>query len=331
MMSFLSSPSHRRAHTRLPRRAALLAVVVALFALSACTPASSDVIAEHGAEVSTERTHVIDHELGETEITGTPTRVVALEFSFVQALDSLDVVPVGIADDDDPARIEQLLGKEIDYASVGTRLEPNLELVSSLQPDLIVADLTRHAAIYEQLQQIAPTIVLNSWEGSYEDIKASVVTIADALGDPESGEQAVAEHEARMAQYADQIPADEDRRFLLAVATPDAMSLHTSSAFTGSVFEALGVTAAIDSDEPVESGVGIERVIDVDPDILFVAVDGPGTVLEQWSTSSVWSSMSAVRNDAVYQVNRNQYARFRGLQTAEVIAANIVENVTGDH
>jgi iron complex transport system substrate-binding protein len=41
--------------------------------------------------------------------------------------------------------------------------------------------------------------------------------------------------------------------------------------------------------------------------------------------------MSAVRNDAVYQVNRNQYARFRGLQTAEVIAANIVENVTGDH
>ncbi|MFD5215482.1 ABC transporter substrate-binding protein [Microbacterium sp. NPDC058345] len=329
-MSFLPPPSRGRGFA-LAGRAVLVAFAMALFGLSGCAAAPSGATADGSIRSAQSGGRVIDHELGETEVPETPVRVVALEFSFVQALDSLDVVPVGIADDDDPARIAQLLGKEIDYASVGTRLEPNLELVSSLRPDLIIADVTRHAAIYDQLRQIAPTIVLNSWEGSYADIKASVVTIADALGDQAAGEQAVAEHEARMAEYAARIPADEDRRFLLAVATPDAMSLHTSSAFTGSVFEALGVTAAMESDQPVESGVGIERLIDVDPDVLFVAVDAPGTVLEQWSKSSVWASMSAARDDAVYEVNRNQYARFRGLQTAELIAEDIVENIAGDH
>lgn len=305
----------------------LLTTTLAALALAACsgvtTQASTPTSGAH------DDTRVITHELGDTEITGKPKHVVALEFSFVQALDSLGLEPVGIADDDDPSRIEQMLNKKTDYASVGTRLEPNLELVSSLHPDLIIADLSRHSAIYEQLQQIAPTIVLNSWEGSYQDIKDSVVTIADALGDRSKGEQVVAEHESRMAELAAQIPAGEDRRFLLAVATPDAMSLHTSSAFTGSVFAALGLTPAIESDQPIESGVGIERVLSVDPDVLFVAVDGPGTVLDQWSTNSAWASMAAVQDKAVYEVNRNQYARFRGLQTAEIIATDIVKNVTG--
>jgi len=321
----LLTPAHPR------RLAALVAATATALLLTACaatSPGNADADPEATTPVSTTRT--ITHELGETEIDGDPERVVALEFSFVQALDALGVEPVGIADDDEADRIEQLLGKPIEYDSVGTRLEPNLELVSSLDPDLIIADLTRHTAIVEQLEQIAPTIVLNSWEGSYQDIKDSVVTIADALGDRSEGEDVVSEHEARVAELAAQIPEGEDRRFLLAVATPDAMTLHTSSAFTGSVFETLGLTPAITADEALESGVGIERLLDVDPDVLFVATDGPGTVFETWQTNSAWASMAAAADGAIFEVDRNQWARFRGLQTAELIAEEIVQNVVGE-
>ncbi len=89
-----------------------------------------------------------------------------------------------------------------------------------------------------------PTIVLNSWEGTYEVIKESVVTIAEALGDKAKGEAAVAAHEATIAELAAKIPAGETRTFLLAVANPDSLALHTSASFTGSVFQALGLTPA---------------------------------------------------------------------------------------
>ncbi len=290
--------------------------------LSACAAA-----AVPGLALAADDRRTITHELGTTEIAGKPQRVVALEFSFVQALDAIGVVPVGITDDNQPKRIEQLLGKKIDYSSVGTRLEPNLELVAALAPDLIIADEIRHSAIYQQLSAIAPTIVLNSWEGSYDVIKASVVTIADALGEKEKGEQALAAHAAVIAGLVAKIPAGEKRRFLLAVANPDSMSLHTSASFTGSVFRAMGLTPAIDSADAVESGAGLERLIAVDPDVLLVATDAGGTVFDQWKSNTAFSNISAVKAGTIYEVDRNQFSRFRGLATAEMIAREILAKV----
>lgn len=271
----------------------------------------------------------IPHQLGITEIAGTPARVVALEFSFVQAFDSLGVVPVGISDDNQPARIEQLLGRKIDYSSVGTRLEPNLELISALAPELIVADEIRHSAIYAQLSAIAPTIVLNSWEGTYSTIKNSVVTIADAIGAKAQGIKAVAEHEATIAALAAKIPNGEPRRFLLAVAIPDSVSLHSSSSFSGSLFNAMGLKPAIESTTAIEIGVGLERLIAVNPDVLLVAADSGGSVLEKWKGNSAFESISAVKSNQVLSVDRNQFARFRGLKTAELMAEEILTQVYG--
>jgi len=269
----------------------------------------------------------ITHLRGKTEISGRPARVVAMEFSFVQALDALGVTPVGITDDNQPKRIEQLVGRKIDYSSVGTRLEPNLELVSTLTPDLIIADDLRHSAIYSQLSQLAPTIVLNSWEGDYQTIKDSVVTIADALGEKANGEKVIAEHEARIKTLIAKIPAGEKRRFLLAVANPDSMALHSSSSFTGSVFKAMGLTPAINSTDAVESGAGLERLVAVNPDVFLVATDSPGTIFEQWKGNAAWQNISAVRNGMVFEVDRNQFSRFRGLKTAELMVKEILAKV----
>jgi iron complex transport system substrate-binding protein len=269
----------------------------------------------------------ISHVLGTTEITGKPSRVVALEFSFVQALDSLGLAPVGISDDNQPKRIEQLLQKTIKYGSVGTRLEPNLELVSALAPDLIIADELRHSAIYQQLGAIAPTIVLNSWEGSYPVVKQSVAVIADALGDKARGEKIVADHEALMAGMVAKIPAGEKRRFLLAVANPDSMSLHTSASFTGSVFKALGLVPAIESSDAIESGASMERLIAVAPDVFLVAADAGATAFDQWRTNSAFADIPAVKSGMVVEVDRNQFSRFRGLGVAERIGSEILAKV----
>ncbi|MCM2457326.1 ABC transporter substrate-binding protein [Rhizobium sp. CG4] len=292
-----------------------------------CAAFAATLFAFTTTPVLAQETRTITHKLGETEIAGTPARIVVLEFSFVQALDSLGVTPVGITDDNQPDRIEQNLGKKIEYSSVGTRLEPNLELISALQPDLIIADERRHGAIYEQLSAIAPTIVLNSWDGSYKDIKDAVITIADAIGDKAKGEKVVANHEAKMAAIAAKIPAGNDRKFMLAVATADNWSLHTSDSFSGSIFAAIGVEAAIKADKPVESGVGLERLVAVNPDVLLVATDPGGTIFDRVQDNSAWKAIAAAKNNLVFEVNRNQYARFRDLRTAELIANDVLNKV----
>lgn len=95
-----------------------------------------------GEDSSEQETRVVEHEMGEAKISGQPEKVVALEFSFVDNLASLGVSPVGIADDNDEERIIEPIREKIeDYTSVGTRKQPSLEVISSLEPDLIIGDM----------------------------------------------------------------------------------------------------------------------------------------------------------------------------------------------
>lgn len=61
-------------------------------------------------------------------------------------------------------------------------MEPSLEELSMMDLDLIIADVSRHSEIYEDLNKIAPTIVLKSIDSSYEEYKENFKTIAKAVG-----------------------------------------------------------------------------------------------------------------------------------------------------
>ncbi len=50
-------------------------------------------LAVGGTAALAQDARTVTHELGTTEITGTPSKIVAMEFSFVQALDALGVSP----------------------------------------------------------------------------------------------------------------------------------------------------------------------------------------------------------------------------------------------
>ncbi|MFT3944002.1 MAG: Fe(3+) dicitrate ABC transporter substrate-binding protein [Ancrocorticia sp.] len=311
------------------------ALAVAALVLTACgsaetpatetptTPAASAAAETDAAETTTRS---ITHDSGTTEISGEPKNVVALEFSFVDSLLLLGTDPVGIADDEDASRIAQLAGSDLEYTSVGTRAEPNQEVIASLKPDLIIADTDRHSEVYAALSEIAPTIVLNSREGSYQDMKDNTVIIADALGKKDDGVAAVAAHEKAMEEIASKLPADEARTVQLATARADLLRIHTSSSFVGSVMEAVGAKVAVKSDEAYEDA-SLERIAEVNPDVLFIASDVDTPITDTWKDNPVWTGMKAVSTDQVHEADRNLFTRFRGLKTAETIGQQIVDTL----
>lgn len=78
-----------------------------------------------------------------------PQRSVVLEFSFTDILASADVNSVSVADDKDTVRIlQEVRGVIVDWKSVGTRSQPSLEVISSLNPDLMIADIGRNNRIH---------------------------------------------------------------------------------------------------------------------------------------------------------------------------------------
>lgn len=88
----------------------------------------------------------VQDEHGTFTLEKTPQRIVVLELSFADALAAVDVIPIGIADDNDAKRILPEVRAHLKpWQSVGTRAQPSLEAIAALKPDLIIADSSRHA------------------------------------------------------------------------------------------------------------------------------------------------------------------------------------------
>ncbi|WP_439651423.1 ABC transporter substrate-binding protein [Photobacterium atrarenae] len=98
------------------------------------------------------------HELGTAELSAPPKKVVSLDWVLTETLLTLDVAPQAIADVSGYQEWVSLPVLPEGVVDVGSRREPNLELLAQLKPDVIL--MSKHLApAYEKLSAIAPTLV----------------------------------------------------------------------------------------------------------------------------------------------------------------------------
>ena len=275
----------------------------------------------------------ITHELGVTTVPDNPTRIVVLEFSYVDALASLGVFPVGIADDNKPENViaayTDVIGTE--WKSVGTRKTPSLEVIASLQPDLIIADKTRHEAVYAVLSEIAPTIVLDSLGGDYHDALEQRVVIVAALGHEDEAIARVAAHKATMDDYVAQISeASEGVTAQFGVTNSNGLWLHSPLSYNGSLLEVFGFSSSM---TPSEGGIyetnyvatTLEQLSVVDPDILILGKYADPAFTDGLAGEALYDGLKSVSAGNIYEVTAHNRSRLRGLLAAELTAQDILD------
>jgi iron complex transport system substrate-binding protein len=265
----------------------------------------------------------VEDEMGIFKIDGEPQRIVVLEYSFVDALAALDISPVGIADDGQAdSVIAQVRERISPWVSVGSRSTPSLEIISSLKPDMIIADFERHQAIYDDLKKIAPTLILKSKGESYEDNLISVAKIGKALNQEEKTLARLKEHNKRMDTFAENI--NSDHTFLFGVASSRGFTMHSPKAYAGSVMSRLGLKSAIaqEQDKAYISAT-LERLLKANPDYLLVGKYGEKTVVDNFEKSPLWPLISAVKNKTYTQTNPFLWSKNRGVIAAEIMAAEL--------
>jgi iron complex transport system substrate-binding protein len=191
----------------------------------------------------------IVHQMGETELCGQPQNIVALGPYTLEILLSLGQQPAGFADHillhqgdyDTPSEQIPYLGDRITTqpVNVGLAYTPSFESLLRVQPDLILATETNNSAQYPQLQSIAPTLVLKTF-----DAKANLRTVAQALGKADQGEQLIAATEQALATAKQTFaPIVAAHPQVLVLSSSDAQEFHLASSLNsncGAVLEKLG-------------------------------------------------------------------------------------------
>ncbi|RBO84670.1 Fe(3+) dicitrate ABC transporter substrate-binding protein [Marinomonas aquiplantarum] len=254
-----------------------------------------------------------------------PKRIVVLEFSFADALAAVGVSPVGIADDKEANRVLKEVREVIgSWTSVGTRSQPSMEVIASLKPDLIIADISRHEAVYADLQKIAPTLILPSRRETYEDSLKAAAIIGKVIGKDQAMQTRLQQHRKIMAQYAQQLPQDIEVQF--GVARDDALFLHTKDSYAGGVIHALGLAnAETGRDDTAYRQTGLEQLVAINPEYLIIGNYVTPSIIDKWRNEPLFSVLKAARQNHIYQVNQNTWSRCRGIMAAERMSQDLVD------
>ncbi|MGR5058442.1 Fe(3+) dicitrate ABC transporter substrate-binding protein [Vibrio rotiferianus] len=272
---------------------------------------------------STAMTRVVEDEQGQFEIATTPQRVVVLEFSFVDALAAVGVSPIGVADDNDASRVIPAVRDLVEpWQSVGMRSQPSLEAIAILKPDLIIADAERHRTIYQDLQQIAPTLLLKSRGETYHENLESARKVGVALNKQAEMELRLQLHRQSMAAYKQQLSLKQTIQF--AVVSDKGMWLHSPVSYAGGVLTALGIASPIT--QPSEQAylpTSFELLLKTNPDWLLIGAYSHPNVVDDWQSNPLFKLLTSSKKQRIIEVSPELWSLNRGMLAAEQMATNL--------
>ncbi|MCM3749263.1 AraC family transcriptional regulator [Paenibacillus pasadenensis] len=330
---------------RTPMAASLMLCFILL--LSACSSGTSNTNSANngsnsaGANVSTtspapteaaasEESRVIKHAMGQTTLTGTPERVVILTNEGTEALLAVGVKPVGAVHSwiGDPW-YDHIKDDMQDVTTVGDELQPNIEVIASLKPDLIIGNKVRQEKIYDQLNQIAPTVFAEDLGG---DWKVNFKLYTEALNKAEEGAKAMADYEKRVADVKAKVGSKAETKVSLVRFSASQVRIYQKQTFAGVLLNDLGFARpeSQDKDAFIEK-MTKETIPSMDGDVMFYFVsEDPGKtdaakVAEEWMNDPLFKKLNVAKNNKVVQVNEAIWNTAGGYKAANLLLDEIVE------
>lgn len=244
----------------------------------------------------------INHSSGETSVPVNPGKVITLDWAIVDTLKALDVKVAGVPSSTVPPQLGEFVGE--DYIKAGTVFEPDIEVLKSAQPDLILLG-RRSQPHYAEASKFGTTIDLTP---DPNDLLGSVVRNTTILGEifgrQERARELTDKLEASVAQL-NRLTADKGDG-LLVLTTGGRMAAFGKGTRFGMIHDVFGVEQAVEKLEAGRHGqsVSFEYLLEANPDWLFVmdrdaAIGREGVAARQLMDNELVNATSAGEKDQI--------------------------------
>lgn len=242
----------------------------------------------------------ITHLKGETVIQAKPVRIAVPYISFVDYLAVLDEYPVAaqgveIISRNFPNLSKRVAGKNI----MDLGMEVDLEKLLAVEPDLIIAGDDMQDQ-YDKLSQIATTVIFPQ----AGDWRETLQQIAEVIGKEDKATSVLAEFDRKSAEYKEKLAFRSVESVMFVMYSGKEQFLTWNDGRFDPFYKGLGLKPV---DGPAPGGqLSLESLASLDPDHLFIINNWQdpiqGGVMESLKESKVWNSMTAVKNNHVYEL-----------------------------
>jgi iron complex transport system substrate-binding protein len=203
----------------------------------------------------------------------------------------------------------------------GSFFAPNVEDIARATPDLVIGLGNVHENLRSALQPIAPLYIMNPT--SYNDSLRYLKDIGRLTGRSAQADQAAQRFLDKLAAYKAKSP--KNKSALLIYGSDVNFNIFTAGSLPGGLlaqttsypWPAPGPGAPAASDhEPGAMPYSLEKILAVNPDVIFIASVGASQPLsKQLASNPVWSHLKAVKDGQVYEVNPSFYIFGRGTRS----------------
>ncbi|MFC0559108.1 ABC transporter substrate-binding protein [Halalkalibacter alkalisediminis] len=276
---------------------------------------------------------------GEVTLDAPAQKVVVLEWTYAENLLALGIQPTGMADMasyGDYVNIEPQLDESV--TDVGGRQEPNLEVIASLEPDLIIGVSFRHNEMLTELESIAPTVIFNPYPEDesinlYQEMEMTFNEMAKAVGKEAEAVDVLAtlenKYEAAKAEIEAANLATIDVILTLAYSGPQAPEIRvfTPHSMASIILEKIGLNNVHEPDQFEifgSSTFNVEGLVKYEEaNYLYTVPDEDNIYDNQLKGNKVWENLAFVKEDRVYDLGPDTW-----LYGGPLSAGTLIDQIT---
>lgn len=248
-------------------------------------------------------------------------KVASMSIHITNNLLALGIQPVGSVIGGDvkdflPHVADQLKGTQ----KLGVVTDPDMEALLALQPDVIYIDKEYSSKDLAKFEQIAPTIVIDMDQGTWQD---QLKEIATHVGLEKKADTFIADYDTKAAQVSTLIHSrlGADAKVMAIRMTPKELRVMSTVRPLGPImFEDLKLQMAdgidkISKDEPYQV-ISKEVLPDFNADAIFVIIskgNDAQTNFDELEKNPLWLNLKAVKNKHMYVLDGQKWLDYSSL------------------
>lgn len=311
-----------------PRRARVLGIAVAAALLVAGCGSSTEPPNEAPAAQGAGAFPVtIEAANGTVKIEARPERIVSLSPTATEMLFAIGAGDQVIAVDDQSNFPAEAPTTDL------SGFEPNVEAIADHEPDLVI--VSNPGPVVKSLKKLGVPVLLQPAAADLDDTYAQIEQLGTATDHTEEAEEVVSQMRARIDDIVASVPTFDDAPTYYHELDQTFFTV-TSKTFIGNVYALLGLENIADAAPDAASGypqLSAEYIVDADPDLIFLAdTKCCDQTQETVAARPGWKQMSAVRNDAVVELDDDIASRWgpRVVDYLQIVADEVAGLETAD-
>ena len=242
--------------------------------------------------------------------------VVATSVAVTEILDKLGVEVSGV-----PTTSYELPESTKDATEVGSPMNPDLEIIKSLNPTCVVSVDTLGSDFEKQFtENNIPSMFVNL--STVDGLKETIVNLGEKFDKIEKAVEIIAELENKENEL--NLSKKENKEdILILFGAPGSVMVSTDNSYVGNLVKIAGGNNIFESESSSFIQVNMEEIIKRNPDKILIMThavpEEAKKAVEEEFAKATWQQLDAIKNNKVYYLENGYFGMSANLKVIEAL------------